>query len=171
MYNIFILLLQFMINYLIEIVENLYQRDIELSVTANGKRMASALTIICCFFKIITKMESIPIEYVAALLSLLRPMPDVENQVCVDWDHVNELLPGTMKNIAYDATHCLIVHLSHRKHFSSREWLFALPVLHFLNGKSQPFQPIEYKPQEIPWGDRTIGLGFVKDLIRDKDIE
>lgn len=160
-----------MMNYLIEIVEVLYQHDIKRNVPANGKRMASALTIVCCFFKIFARTENIPSEYISALLSLLQLMPDVENQVCIDWDHVNELLPGTMKVTAFDATHRLILHLSHDKHFTKPEWLFALPVLHFLNGKSQPFQPIEYKPQEIPWGDRIIGLGYVKNLIRDKDIE
>lgn len=162
-------LLQIMIDYLFDIVEILYNTDVKQSGTLNGKRMASALTIICCIYKIVTKMEGMPFENVAALLSMLCLMPDAENQVCVDWDIVNELLPKTMNAIAFEATHSLMRYLSRHHHFL-RQWLFALPVLHFLNGTSQPFQPAEYKPQDIPWGDRVIGLGYIKDLIKDKEI-
>ena len=158
-------------NYLFEIEEELYRTDIKQSAYVNGKRMASALTIICCFFKIVTKMDAIPFEHAAALLSMLRLMPDALNQVCVDWELLTELLPGTMKTMAFDAAHGFAVHLSHHKHFNRPEWLYALPVIHFLNGKSEPFQKIEYRPRAIPWGDRIIGLGYVKNFIKDKEIQ
>lgn len=156
-------------NYLFEIVETLYEINVNQNVDLNGKRMVSALTVLCCFHRVVLKMESIPFELVVALLSMLKPMPDTKSLQCADWDHVNALLPETMKKTACDAIHRSIVHLCQYKHLSSPEWLFALPVFHFLNGTSKPFLPIERNPRAIPWGDRVIGLGLVRNLIRDKE--
>ena len=158
-------------NYLFEIEEKLYGMNIQQSADANGRRMASVLTIICCLYKIATKVDVIPFEHAAALLSMLRLMPDALNEVCIDWDFVNELLPKTSRiEMAFAATHSIVVHLSHNKHFNKPEWLFALPVLHFLNESSEPFQTIEYNPRAIPWGDKIIALGYVKDFIEDREI-
>jgi hypothetical protein len=160
-----------MINYLFGIIEALFKTDVKQNATANGKRMASALTIACCFHKVvIEKKWSIPFEIVAALLSMLRLMPDAEIQRCIDWDVVNELLPATIRKAAYDATHSLIIYLSHNRHFLQPAWLFALPFLHFLKGTSQPFRTIACRPQDIPWGDQVIGLRQIKDLIKDTEI-
>ena len=165
-----LVLLQFILNYLCEVVEILYETDAK-SADANGRRMASALTIICCFHKIVESVELISFEHIAALLSMFRLKPDTVNKVCDDWDFVNGMLTETMRKAAFDATLQFIVHLSHHEHFSKPEWLFALPVLHFLyGGASQPFQPLEYRPKAIPWGDQIIRSEHVKCLIKDKEI-
>ena len=157
------------LNYFFEIVETLYQCDVQQNALLNGKRMASALTILCCFNRIVLKLDSIPLEHIVALLSMLHLMPDSKKLQCADWDHVSSLLPETLKGRALDAVHRCVVHLSHQKHFDP-VWLFALPVVHFLKGSSRPFQPIECNPRNIPWGDKFIGSGFVKNLIKDKEL-
>ncbi len=164
----YVVSLQVMVNYLIEIVEILYKTDVR-SCIRNGKRIASAVTLLCCFHEIVSKVETIPSEHVVALLSMLRLLPDTQNQRCVDWEVVNELLPETIRRKAFDAVHSFIVYLSLKENLSEPAWIFALPIAHFLNGTSRPFQPIEYDPRVIPWGDKVIGLGYVRNLIKDKD--
>ena len=164
-----LVLLQFILNYLFEVVEILYETDVK-SADANGRRMASALTIICCFHKIVESVELISFRHIAALLSMFRLKPDTVNEVCDDWDFVNEMLTETMRKAVFDATLQFIIHLSRHEHFFKPEWLFALPVLHFLYGRgSHPFQPLEYRPKAIPWGDQIIGLEHVKGLIKYKE--
>ncbi len=38
------------------------------------------------------------------------------------------------------------------------EWLYAIPVTHFLKGVSKPFQEFEFDPKEVPFGDTLIGI-------------
>ena len=159
-----------MANYMFSIVEILHNTEIKKDSIGNGKRMASAIAIMCCFPHIVKKDESIPSQHVKSLLSMLRLMPSSHNK-CTDWDTVSKLIPATMKRDAIEAVKAAIVTLSHREGLFQPEWLFALPDLHFLSETVQPFQPPEHNPRAIQWGDRVILLGRVRNFMEHSDHE
>ena len=157
-----------MANSLFETVEILYHTDIQ-NPLFNGKRIASALAVICCFHHIFLKAEDIPSEITIELLSMLRLMPDIQNKKCVDWDYVIKLIPETLKESAFEAVQAMIVNLSKKDPFQP-EWLFSLPIIHFLDGNIQQFQPIVASPRAINWVDHMINLASVKDILKHKEI-
>ena len=137
---------------------------------SNGKRIASAITLMICFCKVAGNVEAIPSEHIKALVSLLRLMPDTQKQICADWNFLNGVLPPAYKRIAFDAVYKFILHYSHHALLSQPEWLFALPLAHFLNSASEPFQQIEHDPRSIPWEDKTFDSEKIRDLIKDKQL-
>ena len=158
-----------MANSLFEIVEALYHTDIKQNPLSNGKRIASAIAVICCFHHIFLKAEDIPSEIITALLSMLQLMPDIQNKRCADWDYVIKLIPETLKESAFKAIQAMIVNLSKKDPFEP-EWLFSLPIIHFLDGNVQQFQPVVANPRAINWEDRMINLPSVKDTLQHKEI-
>jgi hypothetical protein len=166
-----LILLQHILDYFFSIIEKLYHIDVKQDVSLNGRRIVSALTVLCCLNSMIMRMD-IPFEPVAALLSMLCPMPDVERMLCADWDLVNTMLPESMKKMTFDAVRRFISYLSGHKPLSNPEWMFALPVAHFLDGRTQPYHSMEHIPRSIPWDDKVLGLGYsVKRLTKDKEFE
>lgn len=142
-----------------KIAEELFYTDIEDIPLRNGKRMASAITIICCMHKKHLKIDS---NYKSALLSMLRLLPDIQSQKCIDWEYVSELMPTAFRTLACESIRAMILSLSNTRYFSQPEWLFAIPVVHFLYGASVPFQDRILSPCDIPWRDKYIDLGNVR---------
>jgi hypothetical protein len=160
-----------MANSLFETVKILYQTDIKQNPLSNGKRMASAIAVLCCFHQIFLKAENIPSEIIKALLSMLRLMPDIQNEkVCIDWDYVIKLIPETLKRSAFEAVQAMIVILSKKDPFQP-EWLFSVPTMHLLYGNVQQFQHIVTDPRAINWKDHNmINLPGVKEILKHKEI-
>lgn len=61
--------------YLLDIVNQLFHIDVKGNAENNGKRMLSAIVIICCLHKMIPNsikdISKIPPDHISALLSLL----------------------------------------------------------------------------------------------------
>ena len=131
----------------------------------NGQRMSSAIVIMCCLQEMIPKcipIFDIPSESIASLLSLLSLMPDMHHRKCADWDYMITLIPDSYRKTAYESVLALTVHLSHTTYFAFPDWLYAIPVVHFLKNTSQPFKAIELNSEQIPWGDKLIGLESIR---------
>lgn len=150
--------------------EELYRR--KATQTANGNRMSSVVILLCCLHQIKElKVELLPWENVSALLSMLRLMPEVSNHNCLDWDQLKKLIPDSFREKACEAIRVIAVHLGRAKHFDYYQWLFALPVVHFLHRSSTPFQGLEFNPRAIQWEDKLLELGTIRKNIKDKEFK
>ena len=157
-------------NNMFEIMQSLYELEIDTKMQphGNGIKMASAITLMCIFNEKV-KVDEIPTENIKALLSMLRLQPDVDNLKCSDWDTLNKLIPNSFKKTTSDSVLALIKHLS-KDDFLKPEWLFAIPVFHFLCGNS-PFQSVEYDPHAIPWVDKIIGSTTIRSSTKGKKLD
>ncbi len=129
-------------DYLFAIVEKLYET--RGNPSNNGRRMASAITVMCCFQKLMPKGVKIDTEHLVALLSMLCLMPDVQSRRCDDWNYVMELIPSSFREVVFNSIYELTNILINTKYLAQPEWLFSLPVMHFLRGVSKPFQETEF---------------------------
>lgn len=155
-----------MANYLLDITKKLFFVKVEGNPGHNGKRMASAITIICCIQK---NRINIELNDVSALLEMLRLMPDIQSSKCIDWEYVNELIPKEFKATVAEYVCIMANSLCRKLYFSQPEWLYAMPVLHFLCGVSVPFQNVVLTSTEIPWESKLIELGKVKSQTYEHD--
>ena len=153
---------QEMKKFLLETAEQLYSIDMEGNALNNGKRMLATITIICCLKQMTIRLNEISDQHISLLLSMLRLMPDVHRKKCDDWDYVVALIPQSFKKTVYDSVFAFTKHLCNSKIFDLPQWLFAVPVVHFLKPAARPFQELELDPSNIPWGDKLIGLQYVK---------
>lgn len=154
-----------MLNYLMEIVDILYKTEVNHN-TSNGKRIVSVLALMCCFKALVYKPADLPAEYIKAQLSMLRVLPQTQEEHCVEWNIIKESLPETMRSSALDA---IRMYIQRSNQSDSLVWLFALPITHFLRGM-MPFHPMEYNPRKIQWGDDSLSLSYVRSLNKDKDL-
>ncbi len=155
-----------MIDFLLSIVKQLYGKKIEAPLE-NGRRMLSVVTIMCCISRMVSryiKFSYLLDHYSMSLfLSMLRLCPDQERKRCIDWEYLDENIPAEFKKESYDSVQIFINELSSRADpLSKPEWLYAIPVMHFLKGVSKPFQEFEFDPKEVPFVDKLIGLGAVR---------
>jgi hypothetical protein len=156
--------------WLLAVTDHLRQVDV-VSAEDNGRRMASALTVIFCFYQLIPrplKMELIPFTYIETLLSYLYLKPDLHHTVCRDLDFVLSLVPDTNRKDVSDAIIGFCLQLSHTKLLESPEWLDPIPLVHFLRGTSKPFQKLSSDPTKMGWCDKSLGLVHVRKNTNDK---
>lgn len=157
--------------FLLSIVQELYSMKIEEPVR-NGKRISSVITILCCLHSMIPKsikMDYIHPDRLDEVFCMFWLYADVQSKRCSDWEIVNELIPGSFRKTAHESVLGFVIHSGHTKHFHRPEWLYAIPIVHFLGGAAKPFQAIEFNPHEIPWGDKLIGLQGMRSKTIDKE--
>ena len=161
-----------MINFLISIGNQLVERKIETPLE-NGRKMLSVITIMCCISRMVS--EIIKFNYLldhhtmSLFLIMLRLWPDQVRKRCIDWEYLDKNIPDEFKKESYDSVRMFINELSHAQPLSKPEWLYAIPVMHFLNGVSKPFQRIEFDPKKVPFGDKLITLGAVRRKTYHRD--
>lgn len=156
--------------WLLTVANQLCQVDIT-SAEVNGRRMASSLTVIVCFYQLIPKplkMELIPFTYIETLLTHLYLMPDLMHTVCHDLDFVLSLVPDANRKDVSEAIVVFCLQLSHTKLLDNPEWLDPIPLVHFLRGESRPFQKLSSDPTKMLWFDKTLGLVHVRKSTNDK---
>ena len=138
----------------------------------NGKRMASVLSIIFCFDHLIPRYISMSIfknEDIADMLSMLTLSPNVEQRKCLDYDYVNTLVKPQMRKTLAEAILSFCIQLHHKTFLFQPKWLYAVPLLHFLQGVSQPFGNFELDPQKMKWGDASLGLNSLRQRVHGGD--
>ena len=141
------------------------------SAQSNGRRMASALTIIFCVYKLTQdhpKMSKMSLECTQMLLSFLYLWPDLEHCTCSDLEFVYTLIPKINRTDVSKAVANFCLKLSHHMFLKSPQWLYAIPLVHFLSGTSKPFQKLSCDPKEIKWSDRSLKLDYVRKYRDDK---
>ena len=159
-----------MATWLLIVTEHLRQINIA-SAEDNGRKMASALTVIFCFYQLIPrplKMELIPFTYIEMLLSCLYLLPDLEHAVCLDLDFIRSLVPGDNRKAVSEAIVGFCLQLSHTKLLESPQWLDAIPLVHLLRGDLRPFQKLSSDPKKMGWNDKSLGLVHVRKSTNDK---
>ena len=133
--------------------------------------MASALAVMFCFSILIPKplqMDGIPFEYIEKMFYLLYLRPDLECGTCSDLDFVLSLVPPANRKEVSDAIIGFSLQLSHNKLLNSPQWLYAIPLIHFLRGTSKPFQKLPSDPQSVTWYNKGLGLDHVRRLTNEK---
>ena len=156
--------------WLLTVVDHLRQVEV-ISAEDNGRRMASALTVIFCFYQLIPrplKMELIPFTYIETLLSYLYLMPDLEHTVCHDLEFILSLVPDANRKEISEAIVGFCLQLSHTKLLESPEWLDPIPLIHILRGVSKPFQKLLSDPTKMLWCDKSLGLVHVRRSTNEK---
>ena len=142
------------------------------SALDNGKRISSVLSIIMCFHHLIPnhfKMSAFKGKDIADMLSMLILHPNVEKKKCLDYDHVSKTIKPEMKKTLTDAIVSFCNQLHHSTGLSQLQWLYAVPLLHFLQGVSQPFGKPELDPQNIQWSDPYLGLNTLRQRVYNGD--
>ncbi len=136
--------------------------------------MLSVVTIMCCISRMVS--GNIKFSYLldhssmSLFLSMLRLWPDQDRKRCIDWEYLDKNIPAEFRKKLYDSVQMFINGLSScADPLSKPEWLYAIPVMHFLKGISEPFQEFEFDPKEVPFGDELIGLGAVRGKIYNRD--
>ena len=128
--------------------------------------MASALAMLVTLDLLIPdvfKIDQVEVELIELLLMLLCPMPNSEKQTCHDLDFVLGLIPKDSRKMVSEALGNFCRELSHKRHLASCQWLYALPLFHFLKDPQlKPFYTIQCNPKEVPWVDTSLGLASVQ---------
>ena len=128
----------------------------------NGMRISSVLVVICCLYQCRLKISSAHI--ISNILFMLKLMPDVEKKKCVDWEYVENVVPKWYKKVIYEGIHQHFMQLLMSELLFKLDWLFAIPIMHFLNGDAKPFRSIEYDPRKIQWSSNLIDPAVVQRL-------
>ena len=139
----------------------------------NGKRIAAVSTVIYCFDMLIPRplrIESINLDRISDMMSMLTLQPDTENQKCIDYEYMSSLIPQNSRKKAADAISQFCRQLLHKRNLHSPQWLYAIPLIHFLREDCKPFQAPELNPEKMKWEDKNLGLSVVRSQTHDKDI-
>ena len=156
--------------WLLSIIDELKTKPSEVP-EENGRRIVSVIAVICCFHQLIPRhlrIEDVKLNYIATILLMLALKPVVEHKKCIDFDFVLDLIdPNSRKSVA-EAISSFCTHLAHSRTLQNPEWLYAVPLLHFLRKDSSPFQIPEINPEKIQFGDKNLGLATVRSKTYDK---
>ena len=156
-----------------EVAEDLAVVEIH-SQADNGKRMASALAVIVTLDSLIPsaiKLESVEYKLMEILFWILRPRPNSEKKICDDLNFVLGLVPTQSRKMVYEALNSFCMQLAHKGNLNSPNWLYALPLLHFLrDSQLRPFHKLQLDPNAIPWVDNSLGLGVVRSATHGTNI-
>lgn len=156
--------------WLLSIVDDLQTRP-NSTPEENGRRIASIVAVIFCFYQLIPRclrIDDIKLEHISKFLSMLALKPVMEDKKCFDFDYVLDLIDPKCGKAVADAISGFCMHLAHHKTLHNPEWLYAVPLLHFLRKDSFPFQMPELNPEKMLWGDKNLGLGLVRSKTCDK---
>lgn len=156
--------------WLLSIVEDLQTRP-NNTPEENGRRIASIVAVIFCLDQLIPRylrIENIKPEHTSKLLSMLALKPVMEDKKCFDFKYVLDLIDPNCRKAVTEAISGFCMHLAHSRTLHNPEWLYAVPLLHFLRKDSFPFQMPELNPEKMQWGDKNLGLGSVRSKTCDK---
>ena len=150
-----------MTKWLLSVLKELQKVPLDPTID-NGRRMTSVLTIILCFDFLIPqyiKMKDIPSDDIAGMMSMLVLQPDLEKKKCHDLDFFKNLVHLDVKKGLTDAVVSFCNELLHQTYLNQPIWLYAVPLIHFLQGACQPFEKPEQDPNKIMWPDSSsLGL-------------
>lgn len=127
----------------------------------NGRKIASALCIMLCFDLLIPrkiKMSDMPKGAMSMMMSMMSLQPDVKQRKCDDFCVVNSCIPDAVKKHVISVILSFCNDLSHTSSLSHPFWLYAVPLIHLLQGACQPFDRLQLDPEKIVWSDPHLGL-------------
>lgn len=132
-----------------------------------GRKIAIGTILIMCFLKLPTHLVRLDYKELALLLSLLELKPDVQAHTCYDFCHFESLMNPSTREDVLSAVKNLCTSLALEKHLASVEWLYAIPLLHFLGGRCKPFQDLVFDPERlVVWKDECIRISDIEKTIQ-----
>ena len=158
-----------MIEWVLTLIDELQVKPVDNS-EENGRRMASVLAIISCIYSLVPplKLDSFESSAIAAILSMLCLKPNLEDRQHIDLDIVLSLIPEKSQKAVSEALCRMCTHLSSHKDLREPDWLYAVPLIHFLQKKSTPFDTLN--PEKITWANPQLRLDHVKIMTRNKNM-
>ena len=134
----------------------------------NGRKIAVATVLVICCHKL--SPCGLKLQYAdrVLLLSLLRLKPNLEAHACHDFCYLKSFMnSATTVDDALCATQTLCTELAKEKHLSCPQWLYAIPLIHYLSKMCTPFQIMLLNPEQSKvWEDKSIPLDSVVKAIQ-----
>ena len=158
-----------MVEWIISVIDHLLMKLPE-NAEENGNRVASVLVIVSCMYSLIPhplRLDMFHTDLIAAILSMLRLKPNLRDKQHTDLDIVFNLLPNKSRKAVSEALCGLCTHLSSHKDLRSPEWVSVIPLIHFLQKKSIPFDTLN--PDKIVWENLHLGLKHVKSVASNRN--
>ena len=158
-----------MIEWILTLVDELQVKSVD-NAEENGRRMASVLAIISCIYSLVPplKMDNFESSAIAAILSMLCLKPNLENKQHTDLDTVLSLIPEKSRKAVSEALCGMCKYLALHKDLREPDWIYAVPLIHFLQKKSTPFDALN--PEKITWKNTYLDLSHVKSMTRNKNM-
>ena len=157
-----------MIEWILSLIDELQVKSVD-NAEENGRRVASVLAIISCIYSLVPplKLDNFESSAIAAILSMLCLKPNLEKRQHTDLDIVLSLIPEKSRKAISEAVCGMCTHLSSHKDLREPDWVYAIPLIHFLQKKSSPFDTLN--PDCIIWKNAHLDLSHVKHVIRNKN--
>ena len=139
----------------------------------SGKKVMTAVIIICIIKRLLeTKqvfLRDIPVPYAASMLQMLCLSPDLENKKCLDYEFVRSVIPNHYVKYVTEAISELGNYLIAAADIEHVEWFYCLPILHFLNNCTKPFDALDLPVEELVFIDPHLKLGIFYNKVAEKD--
>lgn len=160
----FFITLQAFKSWLLSIVKALHKKVIK-SPEENAQRMASVIAVIQCFCAVMPSpqlpFESLSLANYSTILSMFQPMVDLISHKSLDIEILFQLIHPNEASVA-EGLLSFSKHLAHTKHIKRPEWLYTIPIIHFLLQCCNPFQKPEKKCDKITWDEPLLDLARLR---------
>eukprot|EP00731_Ephydatia_muelleri_P016205 Em0009g629a len=159
-------------DWIIPVLRKLKHTDIS-TAEENGHKVAVGITLACVVNEMAQlvrgKLTICSPELLSDVLETLKLMPDEETKKCLDYDFVVDILPSTFKNEAAEAICALANQLIQTKDIDQAEWLYCLPLVHFLKQRSKPFASPEVPIEKLNFDENwCFNVGPICERIASK---
>jgi hypothetical protein len=152
-------------DWLLSIVKALHKKKIG-SAEDNAQRMASTVAVIMCLSEVMPSpqlpWESLSVANYSSILSLLYPVPDLVSQKSLDLEILMKLIHPEEVGVVVRQLTSFCKHLAFTKHLRNPEWLYAIPLIHFMRKRSVPFGKPEKIHNKILWDDSDLDLARLR---------
>ena len=105
--------------------------------------------------------ESVTVANYSLILSMIRPMPDLISQKSLDLEILIKLIHPEEVTVARVLI-SFCKYLAHTKHLRNPEWLYVIPLIHFMLQQSIPFEKPEKNHDKILWDDPQLDLAKLR---------
>lgn len=130
---------------------------------SNGKQICSMLVVLLLLNKIYSHFKENDVKDYKTISSMfsklcLQVSNSQQPPTCPDLDFVLSRIPDDhRKNIA-EALKELVNSIVSLNGWKTPEWLYAVPLIHILNGKIEPFQRPTLTSKDINWKNDCIDV-------------
>ena len=139
----------------------------------SGKKVMTAIIIICIVGKLLETKQVhprvIPVPYAASMLQMLCLSPDLENKKCLDYEFVRSVIPNHYVKYVTEAISELGNYLISVADIEHVEWFYCLPILHFLNNYTKPFDVLDLPVEKLVFSDLFLKLEIFCNTVAEKE--
>ena len=152
--------------WLLSIIKALHKKKVgSADPEDNAQRMASTITVMMCLSEVMPSpqlpWESLTVANYSLILSLFYPVPDILSRKSLDLEILMKLIHPEEERVA-KLLISFCKHLAFTKHLRNPEWVYAIPLIHFLRKRSVPFGKSEKIHDKILWDDSDLDLARLR---------